>query len=309
MNTIIKPIIRFLSTRVIILYLLLFGVSLLFVDYKSIRNKAIIRNLNDNLPGDFNYLIALGGREGDMPVDQKNLQRYERYYELVTGYLPQLADAHGMLGFSYFYLGKIKKSISEYEKAAVLNPHFFWFPYNLGVLHFLNGDYEKAANYFELAREKKPDKVPYIIQNSIEYKRALVEVTNINEILMAKLKSGYSECYRLLMISRLKLKDYRKVIGLAQEAVTSGLNYPEIFLYYASVAAFELNDYESSADLLRRALAIDGHYAQAYYQLSLTLKALGNEEAASQMMARYMLLKQQHIEKRPREQEAYLRII
>ncbi|HLF18685.1 MAG TPA: tetratricopeptide repeat protein [Candidatus Omnitrophota bacterium] len=304
-----KSAVKFILTRGAVLYLALFGASLLIVDYKVIRERVIIRTLNHNMPGGFTHLIRLGEREPNTAADKEMFEQYERYYEKVVQFLPQLADAHGFLGISYYYLGKEKKAIASLEKAAVLNPYFFWFPYNLGVIYYKKGDHEKAVKYFEMARKKNPEMAMLIITKSIEYQRALTGVVNLGEIILPRLKAGYSECHRLLILSYLALKDYGKAIALANEAVSIGLNSQEMFYYYAGVASYHLEDYQKSIYFLQQAIEIDPDYAEAYYFLSLNLKAAGKDEMAAQVLAKAVTLQQQGHEKKPKEEEAYLRAI
>src|SRR6185503_5122654 len=256
--------IKWLMTRTIILYIVLFAVSFALVDYTAIKNRITIRTLNHNMPENgFNYLIGLGEGQANVPIEEDTLKSYVRYYEKVVNYLPKLADAHGMLGFSYYYLNEPEKALKEYEKAGVLNPHFFFFQYNLGVIHFLRGDYAKAAGYFETARQKKAELALLAIKSGIEYQRALLGVTNLGELIMVKMKSAYTECYRLLVVSHLKQQHYKEVAAFSKEAIGLGLGHPEIFYYYAGVAAHHLKEYETSVHLLGQDIAIDPEYAEA----------------------------------------------
>ena len=190
---------KWIFTRSFVLYLVLFAFSFTLIDYGAIKKRIMIRTLNHNIPLDgFSYLIRLGEGQDDVPLDEAALKSYVRYYERVVQYMPHLDDAHGMLGFCYFYLGQPAKALKEYEKAGVLNPHFFFFQYNLGAIHFLNEDYATAAKYFENARQKKAEVTLLVIKNGLEYKRALTGITNLGAVIMGKMKSAYTECYRLL---------------------------------------------------------------------------------------------------------------
>jgi len=65
-------------------------------------------------------------------------------------------SAYGMLGFCYYHLGKHKEAVSFYRKALEINPYFFWFHYNLGVVYFKKGQYEQAAVSFKKAQDTVP---------------------------------------------------------------------------------------------------------------------------------------------------------
>lgn len=305
-----SSILKWILSRTFILYVALFALSLPLIDYKTLNERIMIRTLNHNIPLEgFGYLLRLGEGTGQVAVEQKRLEGYVRYYEKVVKYVPNLADAHGMLAFSYFYLDQGAKAQRELEKAGVLNPHFFYFQYNLGVIHFLNEDYAKAAKYFATAREKKAELAVLAIKNGIEYQRALRGITNMSEIIMVKLKSAYTECYRLLIISHLKQQHYREALTYSREAIELGLGQPEVFYYYAGLATHQLKQYEVSLALLQQAIKIDPGYAEVYHCLGLNLKALGKDDMAAAAAAMSIKLIKEQKNKRPKENEAYLRII
>lgn len=73
------------------------------------------------------------------------LDDYSRYYKKVTEVLPDLADAFGLYGYTLYRQGKTQEAKDAYQNAVKLDPDFFWFHYNLGLLYFHDQQFEKAA--------------------------------------------------------------------------------------------------------------------------------------------------------------------
>jgi len=307
-NNKVFSFVKFVFTRVIILYLLFYAFSLVIVDYKKIHDRIIIRTLNDNMPTDFSYFLRLGEGAGTIEVEKDQLARYSNYYEKVVKYIPKLPEAHGMLGFSYFYLGKEEEAIASIGKAAVLDSYFFWYQYNLGVIYYQKGDYKKAIQFFENAVSKKPEIALIIINRSSVYQRALRGATNLQDIMLARIKSGYSESYRLIVLSHMKSRNYPEMIKTASSAIALGLEHKELFYYYLGVGSYHLNEFQKSLYFLQEAIKRDPQFAEAFYYLSLNLKALGQDEVASQTLARSFHLHRQVKSNRPKEDKSYLRI-
>lgn len=309
MRSSVISLLKFIGSRTVLVYVALFLVSLALVDFKEIRNRMNIRTLNDNMPASFAVLIKLGEDASSVKPDEKVLHEYINYFEKVVHFFPKMAEAHGMLGVSYFYLGDMKKALSSVQKAAVLNSHFFWFHYNLGVIYFANGDYGQSAQVLAQARQLRPQIALLVIKQSTEYQRVLHGVTNLGDIIMAKLKSGYSDTYRLLVLSHLKRQEYADAIRYAQEAISLGLNYKEMFLFYIAQASYELKHYESSVKLLKEALTIDPQYSEAVQLLGQTLKAMQQDQMAEELLTRANFMIDQGLIKHPTPEEVRVRIL
>jgi len=81
----------------------------------------------------------------------QDLSEYVLYYKKLTEIFPNMADTHGLLGFCYFYMNEPRKALRSFKIAATLNPDFFYFQYNLGILYHFLGDYQKAEAAFTKA--------------------------------------------------------------------------------------------------------------------------------------------------------------
>lgn len=83
----------------------------------------------------------------------ESLRDYLPYYQLIINYFPDTSEAYGMLGYCYFYLGEINKSEEMFFKARALNKDYFWYSFNLGIIHAKLNHIKEADLYFQEARE------------------------------------------------------------------------------------------------------------------------------------------------------------
>ena len=108
------------------------------------------------IPNTHKYLVnaVINGKE----FNKARLRKFEVYFKMLIQQQPNRADAYGILGFFSYHLGKHGQAISSYKKAISINPDFFWYHYNLGVIYFRKGDYENAIEFLEKSIKTSPEK-------------------------------------------------------------------------------------------------------------------------------------------------------
>jgi tetratricopeptide (TPR) repeat protein len=284
------------------------ALSLVLIDYGKLGDRLMVRTLNDHTPQDFSYFLRIVEGDSRLDTDRHEMEQHAQYYETILKYFPQWAEAHMLLGVSYYHLGKKKEALKELEKAAVLNPHFFWIQYNLGALFYESGEYGRSAQILERARHLQPQVVLMVMKNSPVYQRLLSGVTNFGEIAMAKMRSGYSECYRLLVLSYLRSGDHAKAIQLSREALDQGLDHKELFYYFAAVASYEAKQYSISMSLLKEALDTDKTLVPAYDYLAKNLETLGERKKAREIRAAGEQMAQAGTHRAPEDDEILLKV-
>ncbi|MBI3039469.1 tetratricopeptide repeat protein, partial [bacterium] len=70
---------------------------------------------------------------------------------------PNKPEFHHTLGWVFFKLGEVEKSIEEIKKALLLKPNYILARYNLGLAYYLSGSFELALDSFEQAISLRPD--------------------------------------------------------------------------------------------------------------------------------------------------------
>ncbi len=166
--------IRFVLTRAMFGYLIMFFVSHVVIDFDKIKFGLGLRQLNFMMPQSYDFLLEV--EKMSRPPDKQTLEKYAQFYTQIVRVLPRRADAYGMLGFCYYHLGDYQSAIKAFEKAHEIQPDYFWFSYNLGVLYFNLHQEQKALEYFKMA-------ITYDLNISFNY------VLNSKEVYMPILKT------------------------------------------------------------------------------------------------------------------------
>lgn len=132
--------------------------------------------------------------------DPHRLMEYAHYFQRVTEFLPQRAEAWSLAGYCFYYLGEIPKAIVSYQKAVEMQPFFFWHPYNLGVIYFKTSRFEEAAAAFQKALRSDAVKTLVVIQASPRiYGPILVLQTHdAGGSLNERLRGGYRKGFTYL---------------------------------------------------------------------------------------------------------------
>lgn len=187
-----------------------FSLADLKVDPDKVQTRARTTTLNQLIPS-FAYLAQW--KRGSGNIDKQKMKDYERYYKKVAEYIPGRADAYSMLGFCYYHLGERDKAIVSYQKAAVLNPHFFWPYYNMGMIFFKDGEYQESAEMFEKALRTDLKNALIFMRSSKIYQDIIREADYSYEALLARMQKGRRDS-KLLMGLSLHYLNKPKVLPL-----------------------------------------------------------------------------------------------
>ena len=195
-NKVLK-VLFFLGKRTIILYLAAFSLIVILFNVPKVKQTVQLKILNRFRPLFFDYLVQT--YRGGKVFDQKKLEAYAFYYQKVTEYIPNRADAYGLLGFCYYHLDKKKEAIESYEKAIAINPNFFWFRYNLSMIYFKAGQYKEAYEVLKKAVKTSPQAtLKYIQWSKRIYIPLIVLQTRLGYSVEKDLQQSYRDCYKRL---------------------------------------------------------------------------------------------------------------
>ena len=284
----IKPLLK----RAFIFYAFLFLLAAVLVNHDRIRFGYKIRILDTLMPVSFNYLL-------DHMIDQKyapsDLRPFTSFYKKVTDFFPNEADAWGMLGFCHFYEGRTKEAVDDYQKAVELEPKFFWFYHNLGVVYFKQGEYLKAIDVTKQGLRRNPqDSLQFIASSTVIYRSLLLSLKNQNINLTKRMEQGYRNSYKMLILSYYELKDFHEMLRIADIVTRMEVEGKDEFYYYAGVAAYELKAYEQAKQYLEISIKLNST-VQANSFLALSLQGLGQKEKANTILKRIKPFKDNEI--------------
>jgi len=195
---------KVVTQKILLKCTLILGISLFisinfFLNYD--RHVARSQMINRLMPVSYDYLFDL--TRGKKELDKGKLKRYVRYYKKISGYYPNRADAYGMTGFCLYQLGKEGQAISSYEKAMDLNPHFFWYHYNLAMIHLKADRYPQGIQSLKNALKANAGLTLKFIQSSkMIYMPLIAERIEHLGMLEFQLKIDRRNCLELLTLSK-----------------------------------------------------------------------------------------------------------
>jgi len=273
----------FALTRVATIYIAIFLIFFFLIDFKEPLKMAQFRVLNRVQPESYMYLINLMNKQASFDADK--MREHLLYFRKIAEYLPDRAAAPAMLGFCYYHAGDNVRALANYQKSIKLNPVFFWSQYNLGLLYFKEGRYEEAASSFLDAVQTKPDVSLVIYYTSKIYSDMINGLQIPRSGVAQRLRGGYANAYRLLVLSYFSRGEYQKML---QQAV-SAIQYDRFgfFYYYAGFGAYQNKDYEQAVLFLKECLNRDPAHKQAFYYMAMALKEMGQPQMSAGILRRH----------------------
>ncbi len=285
-----KEVIKVILTRAIVLYLFLFCLSSLVVDYKKIRFQTRLREINATMPRNFGYLLDLA--EGRATPDITYLKNYLVFYSRIVLYFPDQADAQAMLGFCFYQIGLEDKAAQYYQQAIKLAPDVFWFYHNLGVIYFKQSKLKEAGELFQKAVSLDPKNTTAFIHNShVVYQTLLMSDPASDKELNQRLSDAYDHGYQLSILSFYYLRDFGRMGEMAQKALGKVQQNQDVFYFYAGMADYQKKEYEKAEKYFRKASQVNPNFSDALRYLALSLQFLERKEEAKRVFDQISLIK------------------
>jgi len=281
--------ISFLCKRGIILYVVIALLTYFFIDTSEAIHMARLKTLNRLRPSD-GYISQLVDQQE--VVDKEKLKNYIYYYKKITEYVENSADAYGMLGFCNYKLGNKKRAKAYFHKAVTINPNFFWYHYNLGLIYFREDEYEHAIGSLRNAINTPTEITMGYLHTSRVYLPIIMgsDVQFGNELLK-RIYADHTNSFILLIQIHHKQKDYKEILAVANFAIKLGLDKNGDFAYYAGLAALEEKEFGAALLYFQQAISHNKYHTDAYMQVANVLQKLGKGEAAVPFIQRAVILK------------------
>jgi superkiller protein 3 len=191
--------------------------------------------------------------------------------------MPERADAYGLMGFCLFHLGEQDRAVDAYKKSIEINPDFFWFHYNLGVLYFKKGQYDEARESLNRALEQEPTDVMDVIYDSKRlYLPLMGKRLDQNKIQMVDfVKQGFQKAIDLIIASSYFSQDYAKLFSYSKAAIQAQQKNQDYYHFYAGYALYEKGEFTGAIPFFQRAIQLNPSLAESYQYLGLSFEALG----------------------------------
>lgn len=272
-----QKIFVFLGRRMFVFYLIAILLIMSTFDYPATMNQVRLSVLNRLMP-DFIHVAKF--IEHHDRLDKSSLKDSVVCFREVVRYFPSFFEAWGILGFSYYYLGKTKQAIYAYERALEANPNNLWFYHDLGMIYFKNGEHEKAADYFKKALMVNADITLASILSSRVYIPIFQLMDGSDTIVADNIKKGYQHCYQMMVLLEYRSNRFEEALRGAQYAIKTNTEPKDFFYYFAGLAAYQLKDYKMSLYFLQESIKINPKNPESFHQLAILWRTLGKEELA-----------------------------
>ncbi len=134
---------------------------------------------------------------------------YTSYYEKVLEIYPDFPTVHTFLGYLYYYQGEEGLALKDFEEEVIANPDFFWAYYNMGVICFNQGQYQRAIKMFSQAQKTDFEKTLSMLYESKLYSDILAKPGS-QKIFYENLERAQIRSYLLIGLSLQRLGEINK---------------------------------------------------------------------------------------------------
>lgn len=218
------------------------------------------------------------------------------------------------MGLSYKNKGLFEESLSEFRKAAEIDPDNVLVKVQIGEVYLFQGKNRNAINYYSEAYKKDPDSLRIInnigiayhrmgeLEEAIQwYEKALSKNEDYevawNNFGVANYHSGYPQraikCFKrayklnydypdpLLNLGQIWMTrgEYQKAEKFFKKVLKMKEDYPLPYNYLGSVY-LNTGIFDKAIHLFREAINKDRQFAEAYYNLGFALSRIGRYDEA-----------------------------
>lgn len=229
----LQALLNFSLNRVYLLYIILFLLVSMMIDIPEIIRNAQIRSLNRIRPS-FDYIVRYSIGEDNMVEDsmvEDKLEAYAHYYDRVSRYVPNRADALGLKGYASYHLGEAATARQAYSRALEIKPDFFWFHHNLGVMAFKEGNLDGAVEHMKNALQCGfKDFIAYVMASQRIYlPLIMLKSGQPQKILFEEFKKGQRQAFQVIALSFFQQGQFQKAYFISQQAIKLGLDQHAFF--------------------------------------------------------------------------------
>jgi len=180
-----------------------------------VKAKAKLVTLNHFIPSfdDLAHFI----QKKERSINKDILWPYIKYYQKVIDTFPNMADAHTVLGFCYYYSGQKEEAAIHFKKSLEINPKSVITLYNLSLTFCELGKYKQALELAQGAISIHPERALKMMYSSKIYQQIRVGMSQAQQERMVSIKILFRRCHLLLMLSRDQLKQPQRNILIPRD--------------------------------------------------------------------------------------------
>lgn len=278
LNTAAADALRWLFSRVAVIYILVLLFCLTCVDLKTLEMRFKARRLNSAIP-DFAAMINFSRDSNDKHAII--WAPYKKYFELILRYLPDDVITGSLLGFVDFYAGDEPKAIALFKSSGAMHgQNLFWPNYDLGVLYYKKGMWPQSTEFLFKAVASNPKLTAALMRDSLVYRQMMANPAftyNLDD----EIKDAQSKAFILLLSSLHSLRQYDKMLVFSDVAIAhQDLFYKDAFYYYAGLAFYEMGQTQKAFLLFQKSLSVVSDNPDVYYYLAQIYQKAGRPDQA-----------------------------
>ena len=298
-------VLQWLISRVAVIYAIIFLFCLTCVDLKMLDMRIKTRYLNEAIPDFADMIIFSKDKNAKKYWDWKP---YKNYFELIMRYLPDDLISRQLLGYVDYNAGQEQKAIDLFKRSSLINGQpLFWSNYNLGVIYYKKGMWPQAVEYLLKAIASNPKLSVILMQESIIYKQ-IFNSRYFKYSIIEEINEAQSQAFILLLSSLQHLRQYDKMIVIANSAISNpNLSSKDAFYYYAGLAFFEAGQMDKAYLLFEKCLSLEKNNPEIYYYMASILQNAGQQAQARDLFQLSYALHQKNDPRFPYDKNIDLR--
>jgi len=294
--------IKFILTRAIFTYLVFF-LALWYIPWFYMARAHSIAQILTRLTPQIDYFEDFVKPHEHFDADKLNL--CINYHKRTAHFIPlEKSEAYQMTGYCYALLGDPSNAEKYYQMSTKVQSgqNYFWPCYNLGILAFRDGDYNKAVDQFQKALVLEEDVNHWLWRHSKVFNDVRVSDPKISDDhFIENFKESRKQAYILLMESKVRLKSYAQLFKVVSLGLKDNLGEDDIFYYYGGVGDYYLGNYKEALMFLHLALRGNPNNSDAIIFIGKCVEGMGRQDLAQEFYDQAEIIKQRDgpfIEKR-----------
>ena len=265
-----------LQPRVIFLYILIIGLSCLWID----RGKMLIAHINFLKVSEDTFIDILKGKA---EFRHGPVQQTLKYYQYFLHFNPNQPLVLHDLAAAYLFLGDYKKAEDSYRRVLSRAASLYTAYYDLGLVHAEQGQWALAVSDFEKALAFM-QRIPQFstIDSILESQMALnAENQFLSSRSLKRREQDKELIYILIAHAYFQIKNYPSMLKAAQQGIQ---HYPpNAQLYFlAGTAYFYLRAYDQALPFFRAAQQLNPRDKNAADYEKLCLKVRESASPSSE---------------------------
>ena len=296
--------IRWLSSRVGVIYLIVFIFCVTSMDLKMLQERIKVRRLNDAIPDFSDMIVFSKNKSARKNIDWKP---YRDYFRLIYAYLPKDVIIKELLGYVDYYSGHEQEAIVLFKDSTAMSGKFLFISnYDLGVINYKRGMWAQASQYLLKAIESNPKLAVMLMQSSTVY-RQICSSPYFRYALNAEIGEGRARAYILLLSSLYHMHQYNLMIAVAKMGLAEAALPDKDALYYESGLAFyELGDLKRAFVLFQQSIALEKNNPYPYFYMANIFEKAGQLEQSKGLLQASYALHQRNDPRFPYDKEVEL---